>query len=239
MEGKLNVIIIGATGAVGRELVDLLLKLDNYSKITIPVRRKIDRWEKLTPEQSAKLNIIMVKDLDFLGEGKEDIEKIIGTGTEYHAVFCCLGSRVGRGDEEFKKVDYTYVVQSCELCEKFSIPHFTLVSSTGVSKDSWMLYLRTKGLAEEEVLKHNIEYISILQPGMLLNRDNDSRTMETIGAFIPFFPKIETKALAMAMTLDDLNYQKNQTKERKAIKFSNAELLKLAEDFKNSSLLKK
>ena len=37
MESNLNLkaIVIGATGAVGRELVDFLLNNENYSKVTI------------------------------------------------------------------------------------------------------------------------------------------------------------------------------------------------------------
>ena len=52
---KLNAIVIGATGAVGRELVDYLLSNDNYSKISIFVRRIIDRWIDL-PEGKKNKN---------------------------------------------------------------------------------------------------------------------------------------------------------------------------------------
>ena len=104
MEGnkKLKAIVIGATGAVGRELVDELLKSPEYDLITIYVRRLIDRWEKLTPEQQAKLKIVKVENLDFLGDTKEELEKRF-EGVKYDVLFNCLGSRVRRGDEEFKK----------------------------------------------------------------------------------------------------------------------------------------
>ena len=58
---KLKAIVIGGTGAVGRELVDELLKSLEYDLITIFVRRIIDRWEKLTPEQTKKLKIVKIK----------------------------------------------------------------------------------------------------------------------------------------------------------------------------------
>ena len=48
-------LIFGATGAVGRELVDYLLNSNDYSIITIIARRKIERWEK---SNSNKLKII-------------------------------------------------------------------------------------------------------------------------------------------------------------------------------------
>ena len=38
-------LIFGSSGAVGRELVDYLLNSSDYSRITIIVRRKIDKWE--------------------------------------------------------------------------------------------------------------------------------------------------------------------------------------------------
>lgn len=120
---KYKAIVIGATGACGRELVDQLLVSPEYDKITIYVRRKINRWENLSDDKAKKLDIKIVDSLDILGEGKEEWEKRV-QGEIYNVVFCCLGSRVGRGDEEFKKVDYTYVCQSSELCEKLNIPHF-------------------------------------------------------------------------------------------------------------------
>ena len=48
---KLNAIVIGATGAVGRELVDYLLSNVNYNKISIFVRRIIDRWIDLPEDK--------------------------------------------------------------------------------------------------------------------------------------------------------------------------------------------
>ena len=63
MESNLNLkaIVIGATGAVGRELVDFLLNNENYSKVTIIVRRMITRWVDLPEEKKNKLNIIEVE----------------------------------------------------------------------------------------------------------------------------------------------------------------------------------
>ena len=159
MEGKkLNAIIIGATGAVGRELVDYLLMNENYGKVTIFVRRVIDRWEKLPEEKKKKLDIVKVENLDFMAEDKDKILSIMNDKeTQYDVLFNVLGSRVGRGEEEFRKVDFTYVVNSCILCEKLNISHFSNCSAANASKDSWFLYSRVKGEAEEECLKKKCE----------------------------------------------------------------------------------
>jgi uncharacterized protein YbjT (DUF2867 family) len=226
-EKKLNAIIIGATGAVGRELVNYLLLNENYGKITIFVRRILDKWEKLSDEKKQKLNIIKVENLDFMGEEKEKILAMLNDNIQYDVLFNVLGSRVGRGEEEFRKVDFTYVVNSCVLCEKLNISHFSNCSAANASKDSWFLYSRVKGEAEEECLKKNVNYVSILRPGIILNRDNDDRWGEKVIAYVPFLPKITSKDIAMSMLVDDLEYQKGK-KEKKAIRISHSEMEKLA-----------
>ena len=224
---KINAIIIGATGAVVRELVYYLLMNENYGKVTIFVRRVIDRWEKLSEEKKQKLNIIKVENLDFMANEKEQILALLNDNVQYDVLFNVLGSRVGRGEEEFRKVDFTYVVNSCILCEKLNISHFSNCSAANASKDSWFLYSRVKGEAEEECLKKNVNYVSILRPGIILNRDNDDRFGEKVIAYIPFFPKITSKDIAMSMLVDDLEYQRGK-KEKKAIRISHSEMEALA-----------
>ena len=228
LENKINAIIIGATGAVGRELVDYLLLNENYGKITIFVRRIIDRWEKLPEDKKQKLNIIKVENLDFLANEKDQLLALLNDNVQYDVLFNTLGSRVGNGEEEFRKVDFTYVVNSCIMCEKLNISHYSNCSAANSSKDSWFLYYRVKGEAEEECLKKNVNYISILRPGLIMNRDNDDRIAEKVATYIPFLPKITSKNIAMAMLVDDLEYQKGK-KEKKVLRISNYEMEQLAE----------
>ena len=225
---KINAIIIGATGAVGRELVDYLLLNENYGKITIFVRRSIDRWEKLPEDKKQKLNIIKVENLDFLANEKDQLLALLNDNIQYDVLFNTLGSRVGNGEEEFRKVDFTYVVNSCIMCEKLNISHYSNCSAANASKDSWFLYSRVKGEAEEECLKKNVNYISILKPGLIINRDNDDRFGEKVVSYIPFLPKITSKNIAMAMLVDDLEYQKGK-KEKKAVRINHSEMEQLAE----------
>ena len=226
---KYNAIIIGATGAVGRELIDILLESNKYSNITIFVRRIIDRWVNLPEDKKNILKIIKCDNLDFLSLSKEEIiKKYSELNTQYDVLFNTLGSRVGRGDEEFKKVDYTYVVNSAILCEKLNIPHFSHCSAANADKSSWFLYSRVKGEAEEEESKKNINYISIFRPGIILDRDNDSRLGESIIAYVPFLPKISSKNIAKSMFLDDIEYQTKGKNEEKIVKkISNSDMLEL------------
>ena len=231
---KYKAIIIGATGAVGRELVDELLASPYYDLVTVYVRRKIDRWEHLSPEQQSKLQIHIVDNLDFLGNTKEELLTLTNN-VKYDVLFNTLGSRVGRGEEEFRKVDYTYVVQSCEVCEKLNIQHYSNCSAMNEDKTSWFLYSRVKGEAEEEMLKKNVPYISIARPGIILNRDNDDRFGEKVVQWVPFIPKISSKDIAKAMLYDDLVFQRQpqtgSSTEKKGVRINNDELLALVDKY--------
>ena len=68
---KYNAIIIGATGAIGRELILQLLSSKKYSKITIPVRRTIEEWDLLNENEKKILNIVKIDSLDFMSGTKE------------------------------------------------------------------------------------------------------------------------------------------------------------------------
>lgn len=224
----MHVIVFGATGAVGRELVDYLIADSSYNTITIPVRREIEKWSSYTSEQKSKLKIMKFDNLDFLSQGKDQLEPLFGN-LKYNSVFCCLGSLTGKG-EEFKKVDFVYTVQSCNLCEKLSIDHFSIVSSQGANSKSCFLYFKTKGLADEECLKMNVNQIDIFRPGMIHNRDNDKRCGESfLSKCCCCIGGIEARNLGKALYLNDLAYHKKGGNDLKATKIlSNKDILNIA-----------
>ena len=129
-------IVFGASGAVGRELVDYLLKSNDYSVITIIVRRKIERWENSNPD---KLKIKLVENFDFLINDLNKAKELIPDIETYNSIFNTLGSRVKNGEEEFRKIEYVYVLKTLEICEKFNIPHFSFCSSNKADKNSMFL----------------------------------------------------------------------------------------------------
>lgn len=87
------------------------------------------------------------------------------------------------------------------------------------------MFCRVKGEAEEEVMKKNIDYITIMKPGIILGRDNDERFGEGVAGWIPFLQKIESKDVGKALLLDDLHYQKLIKKEKKIAIINNTMML--------------
>jgi hypothetical protein len=232
-QNSLKAIIIGASGATGRELTDLLVNSEHYSDVFVIVRRNIDRWDIYNETQKQKLKILKSENLDILGKTKDEIISTLGNDfSGVSSVFCCLGSRVGRGLEEFTKVDHDYVLYSASLCEKFNIPHYSTVSTTGADASSWFAYMRIKGQADEDVMVLNLPYTSVFRPGGILDRDNDWRFGEFILKIVPFVPKLKATELAKALMIDDLDYHFKR-KDLKGNKiFSHKEILNLVKNDK-------
>ena len=59
---NLKGLIIGASGAIGRELVRELCKSKNWSEVTVIVRREIEAWSQI--EGKEKLKVVKVESLD-------------------------------------------------------------------------------------------------------------------------------------------------------------------------------
>ena len=63
MEGRtFKICLIGATGAIGREIVDAALTYPQVSQITLIIRKKLSKWE--TMENMDKVKYIENENFD-------------------------------------------------------------------------------------------------------------------------------------------------------------------------------
>jgi len=219
MESNLNLkgFIIGATGAVGRELVQELIKSNNWSKVTIVVRRQLEEWNDFTDEEKTKLEIIQKENLDCL----EDISQ--WKLNDYSSVFCCLGSRIKTGKENFLKVESTYPLLEAKLALHYNVPHYSFVSAMGADPKSWFMLFKTKGETENDLKKIGLPHLSIHRPGQITKRRNDSRFFEDLLSFIPFTPKITAADLSKALRVEAELHHKNPQKQ-KIITYSHSDM---------------
>ncbi|KAJ3030041.1 UNVERIFIED_CONTAM: Oxidoreductase htatip2 [Siphonaria sp. JEL0065] len=148
-------------------------------------------------DSNGKLSVRVV---DFNKLEKSDLAAS-GDGKPAAAVFCCLGTT--RGDagsaEAFRKVDYDYVNSSAKFAKEAGTEYFGLLTSTGANKDSWFLYMKTKGEIEEAVKALEFPRLSIFRPG-LLNRGAASRAWESVAVLIG--PSVSVSTVAKAMIHD-------------------------------------
>jgi uncharacterized protein YbjT (DUF2867 family) len=162
-----SALLVGASGLVGRHLLQLLLHESVYERIAVLVRKPLAvSHTRLTQH---------VVDFDRLDHHK----KIIRADD----VFCCLGTtiRAAGSQEAFRKVDFTYVVQTAALASKNGARQFLMVSSLGANVGSKIFYSRAKGKVEEAVSKLPFFGIHIFRPSILLGERAESRPGEKAG----------------------------------------------------------
>ncbi len=160
-------LVAGATGLVGKQVMYKLLENNRYEKVYILVRKKLEI-------KNSKLIQIVIK-YDQL----ESISaEVIPTD-----VFCCLGTTIAKAgsEEEFYKVDYTYVLQIAKIFKERKASNFLLISAVGASADSSIFYSRTKGEVEQAIRQLDYDSFHAFRPSLLLGQRNEFRFGERIG----------------------------------------------------------
>ncbi|MBA6399815.1 NAD(P)H-binding protein [Colwellia sp. BRX10-4] len=165
-------IVIGATGLVGRAIVDQLVSCDHISEIITLTRRP-------SPHASTKVcnqvvdfdhlnNYITLFDADFL--------------------FSCLGTTVKQAGSivEQGRVDLDYQFEVAQLAVNNGVNHYLLVSSAGANDQSNNPYLKMKGILEQRIKHLPFKRISIIQPSLLLGQRTEFRLGEKMASwFMP------------------------------------------------------
>ena len=167
--GQHTAVVAGATGLIGRQVVESLQREKSYSKITILTRNSTG----ITGDK------IIEKIIDF---NKLDTEM---TDVQADDIFCCLGTTMKQAGskEAFRRVDYEYVIRLAEIFQKKKSRQFLVVSAMGADIRSTIFYNRVKG--EMESTLKNIEFpvIHIFRPSLLLGNRKEKRTGEKLAAF--------------------------------------------------------
>ena len=180
---KLKALVIGATGATGRELVNSLINDEDFNQVSIFVRKAPDlEHEKL------KIHII---DFNEIIKHKELIKGDI--------LFSALGTtkKEAGGKQRQYIIDYTYQYEFAKIAAENGVDQLSLVSSIGANPKSFMFYPKMKGELESDVKKLKFKKIDIFQPPILI------RQAEVIR-------KAEKKAISIIQKLNKLGILKSQ-----------------------------
>ena len=166
----MKAILLGATGAVGRDLVHQLLQDDRFTELYLLVRR--------IPEglHSPKLRIELL-DFDQPDQWPELPEADV--------LFSCLGTTLRDAGSQAAqyRVDYGYQYEVARRAAARGVPHYVLVSSWGAKPKARSFYSRMKGELEEAVQALPFRRISILRPPLLL-RPGSTRGGERLAAAV-------------------------------------------------------
>lgn len=160
-----SAIIVGATGLVGRALVNLLIAEPSCEKMTLVVRRpqsEFDEIEKIT--QVVLEDFLMLHDQHISGHS--------------HA-FSCLGTTLKQAGskEAFYETDYTINLHFAK-CVQHTDAHYLLVSAMGANPKSVFFYNRVKGKLENDLKLLDLKQMSLLRPSLLLGDRSGQRLLE-------------------------------------------------------------
>ncbi len=160
MNRNLNIVMLGATGAVGTEVVSTLLTMPELASLTLLGRRAVESISH-----------------DGLRQHTADIFDPSSYAMHlqgHDTAICTLGvgepSKVSR--EDFVRIDKLAVLDFATACKTAGVKHFQILGSIGSDAASRSFFLRTKGELEEALKALSFERLSIFQPSMILTPEN-------------------------------------------------------------------
>jgi uncharacterized protein YbjT (DUF2867 family) len=167
MQGQ-TAVVIGATGLIGSEVVQLLLHDTAFTEVRVLVRRPISfSHPKLT---------VQIVSFDNYHELKEKI-------SAGHSIFCCVGTTQKKvhGDKTaYRKVDFDIPVNSANAAIENGFKKYLLISAIGANHKSNNFYLKLKGEVEEAIIKLPFESIHLFRPSLLIGDRKEFRAGEKI-----------------------------------------------------------
>ena len=164
---KSTAVIIGATGAVGKEILKEILGSEYYERIYVLGRNSISRL----PEDGRLTKIV----IDF--ENMRFDTSILDDAD----VFAALGTtiKIAGSKENQRKIDVDYTVNFAKLCEG-KVRSFNVISAIGANSKSKNFYNSLKGELEDKLKEMNLGTLRIFQPSLLISRRDDNRFLEEI-----------------------------------------------------------
>ncbi|WP_214746909.1 NAD(P)H-binding protein [Exiguobacterium sp. s189] len=176
-------LVVGATGLIGRELVEQLLESDRYESVWIVVRRS-KRWSH------PKLHEVV---------GFEEMDAAL---PHIDDVYCALGTTiaVAGSQEAFKQVDLELPLEVARIAKAHGATRYAVVSAQGASLRSSFFYNRVKGELENGLRIFNFHHLIIARPSLLLGERDSFRLGEKAAEVItrPFQSLLVEKAPEVA-----------------------------------------
>jgi len=175
-----RLVMLGATGAVGRNVLAEALRSPAFAAVTTLGRRPAGIADGEAP--AGKL----VQHVVDLGAPASYRSLVAG----HTAAICTLG--VGQPSattrEEVWKVEIEYVTAFAAACKDAGVRHFSLMTTVGSNARSRSYYLRLKGTQEDRVKALGFERTSLFRPSLLITPQN--RYGAGQAAFLAIWPKL-------------------------------------------------
>lgn len=163
-----SIALLGSTGLVGRQCLELLADDRAFERIVVIARRKFA--EATAPRIEGH-----VIDFDQLAAHADALA--------VDQVICALGTTikaVGGSRERFRAVDYGIPLAAAKIALRQGARHFLLVSALGADAGSRIFYNRVKGELEDALRILGYRSVTIVRPSLLLGDREEFRLGEVV-----------------------------------------------------------
>lgn len=173
MSGR-RVLLVGATGLVGRELLALLVADAAVSEVVVLVRRALGGGGRHSKVREV---VVDFEALEELARGEPSLFAV-------DQFYCALGTTIKRAGSQaaFRRVDHDYPLQLARLARAAGARHCLLVSALGADAGSRVFYNRVKGELEQGIRALAFPSFTIARPSLLEGDREEVRPGERIAA---------------------------------------------------------
>jgi uncharacterized protein YbjT (DUF2867 family) len=161
-----SAVVLGSTGNVGRQIVNLLAASSAVRQVVAVNRRQTDEFMG-TP----KVRELVVPNMDKLAEAVESVAREAGAT----AGFCAIG--VGKGSQkmpeaEVRKIEVQYPEAFARGCKAGGVLSMGLMTAAGSDIKSSFTYVRIIGEKEKAVTMVGMPALGIYKPSVIFGNSN-------------------------------------------------------------------
>lgn len=157
MSDPLQLLLVGATGMVGRQVMERAIGRHDV-RLAALARREVPlpagaRMEMLVADPSHWAEAIRAAAPQVV---------VIALGTTIRAV--------GGDKAKFRAVDHDLVLDVAKAAKAAGVPHLIAVSSVGAASGASSFYLSVKGETEDALARLHFGRLDLIRPGLLLGK---------------------------------------------------------------------
>jgi uncharacterized protein YbjT (DUF2867 family) len=193
-----SAVVLGSTGNVGRQIVNLLAASPAVRQVVVVNRRHTDDFKGMPTVRE-----VVVPDMDKLAEAVESAARQASATVG----FCAIG--VGKGSQkmpeaEVRKIEVQYPEAFAKGCKAGGVLSLGLMTAVGADIRSSFTYVRIIGEKEQAVTGVGIPALGIYKPSVIFGNSNTPSYLRyvfpTVQCVLPSrYHSIHKNALARAM----------------------------------------
>lgn len=179
----LTVLLVGASGLVGREALLQLLADPQVGEVRVWLRRPLTAATLLGADAHPGLHKLRLAQIDF-SQMAQHAAALHGVDW----VVCTLGTTIRQAGSQaaFREVDHGYPLALARLAQAAGAQAFGVVSAVGADARSRVFYNRVKGELEDALRALGLPHVTVVRPSLLAGDRAAFRLGERLGLSLGF-----------------------------------------------------